>query len=106
MKKIDKEPFSNGTEFMLFEYECCNKCIKASLPRKDGGFTNADDNNNPNKCAIQRDIVIRMYCNDPINERTVKVCYDFVMHGKLCPYMKTKRNKYIKKNKNQLEISL
>lgn len=106
MKKINKDPFSNGTEHILFEERCCNKCIKASQPRQDGSFTNAGDDNMPNKCAIQRDIVTRMYCDEPINERTVEVCRDFVMKGTLCPYMKTERKKYTKKVKNQLNLEL
>lgn len=106
MKKVNKDPFSNGTEHMMFEERCCNKCIKASKPRQDGSFTNAGDDNMPNKCAIQRDIVTRMYCNEPINERTIKVCNDFIMHGILCPYIKTERKKYTKKVKNQLNLEL
>jgi hypothetical protein len=34
------------------------------------------------------------------------VCYDFVMHGKLCPYMKTERKRYQKKDKNQTTLEL
>lgn len=104
MKKVNKDPFSNGSEHMMFEERCCNKCIKASQPRQDGSFTNSDKDNMPNRCAIQRDIVTRMYCNEAINERTVQICHDFVMKGELCPYMKTERKKYTKKIKNQLEL--
>lgn len=105
MKKVNKDPFSNGTEHMMFEDLCCNKCIKASQPR-DGGtrYTNADKHNMPNKCSIQRDIVTRMACDEPINEQTVTICNDFTLHGKLCPYMKTERKKYQKKIKNQAEL--
>lgn len=106
MKKINKDPFSNGTEHMMFEDRCCNKCIKASQPRQDGSFTNAGDDNMPNRCAIQRDICIRMYCNEPISERTIQICHDFVMKGTICPYMKTERKKYTKKDKNQLNLEL
>lgn len=31
MKKADKDPFSNGTEEMMFETENCDKCIKGSI---------------------------------------------------------------------------
>lgn len=110
MKKIDKDPFSNGTEHMMFEDMCCNKCIKASQPREDGGYTYADKNTKlPNRCAIQRDICTRMYCNEPISERTVKICHDFIMKGTLCPFMKTERKKYTRKpktDKEQLTLSL
>lgn len=106
MKKVNKDPLSNGTEFMMFEERCCDKCIRASQQREDGTFTNADKDNMPNKCAIQRDIVTRMYCDEPINERTVQICHDFTLHGVPCPYMKTERKKYAKKIKNQLRIEL
>ena len=105
MKKIDKDPFSNGTEFMMFEDVCCDHCIKSSRPKEGGmSFTNADDKNMPNRCSIQRDIVTRMFSNEPINERTVKVCFDFVMKGKLCPYMVTHRKRRPKQVKGQVEM--
>lgn len=106
MKKVNKDPFSNGTEYMMFEDACCCKCIKASRMRENGTYTNADDNNLPNKCAIQRDIMLRMIGDTHINERTVKVCHNFIMKGTLCPYMKTERKKYTKKDKNQLYLEL
>ena len=107
MKKVNKDPFSNGTEDMMFEERCRNKCIKASQPRDRGTrYTNADKHNMPNKCSIQRDIVTRMACDEPINERTVTICNDFTMHGKLCPFMKTERKKYIKKDKQQTSLEL
>lgn len=104
MKKINKVPFSNSTEFMMFDDACCSKCIKASQMRENGTFTNADEYNLPNKCAVQRDIMIRMICDNLINERTVQICFDFIMKGILCPYMQTKHKKYTKKDKNQLEL--
>jgi len=105
MKKIDKDPFSNGTEFILFEDVCCDHCIKSSKPKKDGfSFSNADKNNMPNRCAIQRDIITRMYCNEQINERTVTICNEFIMEGKLCPYMVTHRKRKPKQIKGQYEM--
>lgn len=106
MKKINKDPFSNGTEYEMFEYQCCDKCIKSSKMRENGTFTNADNNNLPNKCAVQRDIMLRMVSNIPVNERTIQICHDFIMKGKLCPYMQTERKKYTKKIKNQLHLEL
>ncbi len=105
MKKVNKDPFSNGTEFVLFEDVCCDHCIKASKPKGDGyTFSNADEHNMPNRCSIQRDIITRMACNEPINQRTIDVCNDFTLKGIPCPYMKTERKKYAKKIKNQLEL--
>lgn len=106
MKKANKDPFSNGTEYDMFEYHCCSKCIKASKPKGDYTYTNCDENNMPNRCSIQRDIITRMACDKPINERTVQVCHDFIMHGTPCPYMRNERKKYTKKDKNQLNLSI
>lgn len=107
MKKVNKDPFSNGTQDLMFEKKCCNKCIKSSQPR-DGGtrYTNADEHNLPNRCSIQRDIILRMFSNEPINEQTVTICNDVTLHGKLCPYMKTERKKYQKKDKQQTSLFL
>lgn len=106
MKKVDKDPFSNGSEEMMFECQCCSECIKYSYMRKDGTFTNADDMNMPNRCSIQRDIITRGVCNEPINERTIQVCEDYTLRGIICPYRKTKRKKYFKKLKNQTILEL
>lgn len=106
MKKVNKDPFSNGTEAFMFDCRCCDQCIKSSkYDQKHDRYTHADDKNMPH-CSIQRDIITRSVCNEPINQRTVDICYDFVMHGKLCPYMKTERKKYQKKIKNQTELEL
>lgn len=106
MKKVDRDPFSNGMDERAFEAYCCNKCIKSSEPRGGGmRYTNATKDNMP-KCSIQRDIVTRMFCNDPIKQETIDICRDFVLHGELCPYMKTERKKYTKKVKNQTTLEL
>ena len=106
MKKlVDKDPFSNGTEFMVWEERNCDKCIKSSQPKDDFRYTNADENMMP-KCSIQRDIVTRMFCNDPIKQETVDICKEFVLHGTLCPYMKTERKKYTKKVNNQTTLNI
>ena len=106
MKKlINQDPFSNRTEYMMFEERCCDKCIKHSRLKKEGD-TKYEDEYTKIVCSIERDIFIRMESDEPINQRTIDVCYDFVMHGKLCPYMKTERKKYPKKIKNQTELEL
>ena len=103
MKKVNQDPFSNGTEYMMFEDLCCNKCVKHSHMKKEGDTEYENEYTNV-VCSIERDIFTRLWCNEPINQRTIDVCYDFVMHGKLCPYMKTERKKYPKKIKNQAEL--
>lgn len=109
MKKVNQDPFSNGSEHCDFEAYCCDKCVKSSEPR-DGGdglvkYTNEREDGMP-KCSIQRDIVTRMFCDKPINQRTIDICKDFILHGVLCPYMQTERKKYTKKVKNQTTLIL
>ena len=103
-KLIDQDPFSNGTEHMYFEEHNCDMCVKGSHARMDGTFSNSDKNNIP-KCPIQRDIVIRMFSNDPINEETVEICRDFILEEKRCKHLQTERKKRNKKKyKNQIEL--
>lgn len=105
MKKMNKDPFSNGTEYMMFEERCCDKCIKHSHLRREGD-TEYEDEYTKIVCSIERDIITRMACDEPINQRTIDVCYDFTMHGKPCPYMKTERKKYARRVKNQTTLDL
>ena len=104
--KVNEDPFCNGMEHLSFESNNCDLCIKSSQP-VDGGlrYTNADENNMP-RCSIQRDIVTRMFCNDPIKQETIDICNNYILHGTLCPYMKTARKKYKKKVKNQTTLQL
>ena len=92
MKKIDRDPFSNGTEFMMWEEHNCDRCWKSSRLRK-AGDTKYEDEYTKVRCAIQRDIFIRMCSNEPIAERTIDICRSGV-----CPFREEKRKKY-EKNK-------
>lgn len=107
MKKVNKDPFSSGSDHRAFEAYCCDKCIKSSEPReeKDGSvkYTNSRDDNMP-KCSIQRDIVLRMFSDESIKQETIDICDNFVHHGVLCPYMKTERKKYIKKEPKEQQF--
>lgn len=97
LKKVNKDPFSNGSELMMFESECCTHCVKFSWwDEKHNRYINADDMNQP-RCSIQRDIVTRAVCDEPIKQETVDICRNFVLQGTLCPYMVTKRKKRQKK---------
>ena len=96
MKKVDKDPFSNGTEYMMFCEVCCDNCIKHSRLKREGD-TKYEDEYTKIRCAIERDIITRMYSNEPISERTIKVCDDFTLKGVKCPYMVTERPKRAKK---------
>ena len=94
---------------MMFEERCCDKCVKASRLTAYGLYTNSDQNNMPNRCAIQRDIYTRMCCDDPISERTIKICDDFIMKGIVCPFIKTEwpqRKRRIRVSKEQMKLEL
>lgn len=88
MKKIDKDPFSNGTEYMIWEERNCAKCFKSSHLKKQGD-SKYEDEYTKIRCAIQRDIFTRMGCNEPIAIRTIEICRSGV-----CPYKKERQKKY------------
>ena len=100
MKKIDKDPFSNGTEFMLWNEHNCDRCVKASH------YDEKKDKYTSYRCAIQRDIDTRLFSNEPISERTVTICDNFILNGVRCPFLKMERKKHTKKVNNQLSIEL
>ena len=108
MKKVNEDPFSNGTEHMMFEEQNCDLCIKSSKLKADGTYSNCDKNYIPNRCSIERDIVLRMFCNEPISELTIRVCNDFIEKGIKCPYRKTEypRKKAKKQPKEQMKLEL
>ena len=107
MEKVNRDPFSNGTEHMMFEEACCDNCIKASRLREDGTYANCDKANFPNRCSIERDIVLRMMCDEPISKLTLEVCDNFISKGIKCPYMKTEWPKHKKSaGKGQLKLEL
>ena len=105
MKKIDKDPFSNGTEHSRFETYNCEGCIRHSYLKADGTYANSDKNRMP-RCSIQRDIYIRMMSNEPIKYLTIHICNNYTEHGVICPFRATERKKYQRKLKNQLSLDL
>lgn len=108
LKKVNKDPFSNNSEHRCWEQYNCTKCIKNSIyDEKHGKFTYADKHNMPNKCSILRDIMVRMFSDEPIKQETIDVCNNFIIHGTPCPYMITNRKKRNKKEPvGQLAITL
>ena len=76
MAKVNEDPFSNGTEFDSWNERNCERCIKASRYTRKQEYTKC-------RCAIQRDIITRMGCNEPISQRTIDVC-----RMEDCPYRK------------------
>ena len=100
MKKINLDPFSNGTEYMIWEEENCSKCIKSSHLKKEGD-TRYEDEYTPIRCAIQRDIFTRMVSDEPISQRTIDIC-----QMRDCPHRKEswpkRKHKYGAKQKETL----
>ena len=92
MKKVDRNPFSNGSEHMRWEELNCDNCWKSSrLKDNEKEYTKV-------KCAIQRDIFTRMMSNKPISQRTIDIC----SHAD-CPYRQEHRPKY-GKHKNEPKL--
>ena len=95
MKKVNQDPFSNGTEFMIWEEMNCDHCWKSSRPKCDNPRM-GDEDYTKVICAIQRDIFTRVYSREPIAQRTIDICRTF--H---CPYKQEHRpHKKYEKNKN------
>ena len=93
MKKTNKPPFSNGTEFMVWEEHNCDLCIKASrYDEKKQDYTKV-------RCAVQQGIIDSMM-GLPIPQRS----YDALQEWD-CPYKKTERTKRKAKiNPNQTTL--
>lgn len=80
MKKVNQDPFSNGTEFEVWIERNCERCIKASRFKRE---TIAGEEYTKCRCSIQQDIFIRRVCKEPISQRTIDVC-----NMTNCPYRK------------------
>ena len=92
MKKIDRDPFSSGSEHSWWESHNCDRCWKSSHIKRGSDPDFPDWT--PIRCAIQRDIFIRMATDEPINQRTIDVCSQ-----RYCPYRQEHRKKYTRHSK-------
>lgn len=96
MKKETKKYtlFSNGTEFMVWQTENCEKCVKAV-------WYNEKTNTFPAyRCTIQRDIELACVTDGC----GIKRVYDAVQKP-ICPYRQTERKpKKKKEDKNQMKL--
>lgn len=82
MKTTDKQCFSNGTEFMLWQDNNCCHCVKAVWYNvKRGTYPQY-------RCAVQRDIEMQA---GGANEVTLR-SYNATQNAK-CPYLSTEREK-------------
>ena len=96
--KIDRDPFSSGTEYEVWEARNCDRCVKASF------FDERKNRYTKVRCAIQRDIFARMMNNDPIPIRSYRAC-----QVDNCPYLKLERPAIRRKPsvaRNELELRL
>ena len=72
MQLIDLDPFSNGTEFMMWEERNCDRCWKSSHIKRGSDPDNPDWT--PYRCAIQREIDFRRFSAEPISQRAYDIC--------------------------------
>lgn len=90
MKKINRDPFSNGTEHDMWEHHNCDKCWKSSHVKR--GSDPEDPDYTPITCAIQRDIFGRMIDGSAlISQRSYDIC-----QMADCPYKQERKRKYEK----------
>ena len=73
MPKVDKDPFSSGTEWDYWESHNCDKCVKASRIKR-GSDPDFPDYTKL-RCAIQREIFSRA-CDgsELVSQRTLDIC--------------------------------
>lgn len=88
MKKVNIDPFSNGTAYEIWNEHNCERCVKASRYK---GESIAGEEYTKCRCSIQRDIFTRMYSNEAISQRTIDVC-----KMRDCPYRLEHYKKYDK----------
>lgn len=91
--KTKEPPFSNGTEFMVWEELNCDQCVKASR------YNEEKQDYTKIRCAVQRDIFNSMG-GEAISQRSYDACQQ-----KDCPYKKTEWPKR-KAKPNPLEIKM
>ena len=98
MKRTSEPAFSNGTEHIMFLERNCEKCVKYSH------YNEKTDTYTQYRCAVQKDIDLQMFSDEPISQRTKDITDNFTLHGILCPNLLTHRKKYASRPKNQLSL--
>lgn len=97
MKKETKKYtlFANGTEFMIWQGNNCERCIKAVFyNEKRGTFPSY-------RCAIQREIELAAVTDGCGTQRA----YDATQRN-ICPYRQTERKVNKQIDQQQLKIEL
>ena len=99
LKKVDRDPFSSGSEYDWWESRNCDRCWKSSHIKKGSDPDFPDWT--PLKCAIQRDIFTRMVTDkQPISQRTIDIC-----RKPDCPFRQEQRpTKKYEKHKNEPKL--
>ena len=88
MPKVNRDPFSSGSEHDWWAARNCERCVKSSHIKR-GSDPDFPDYT-PLKCAIQRDIFVRMVTDkQPISQRTIDIC-----RKSDCPFRQEHYKKY------------
>ena len=100
MKRIKQQLFSNGTEFMSWTANNCDKCIKQSR------YNEKKDTYSSFKCSIDKEIQLQaagMPDDGFVNEKSVNT-----VSVLQCPFIQIDRKKVTKKRKikNQMQLEL
>ena len=99
MTKVNRDPFSNGTEYERWEERNCDRCWKSSHIKKRRKSI-AEPVYTPVRCAIQRDIFLRMMSDEPIAQRSYDICQMLD-----CPNrQESKPRKRYEKHKNEPKL--
>lgn len=94
MKTTDKPLFSNGTEFMLWTSNNCDKCVKQST------YNEKKDTYSSFRCSIDRDIQLQQAGLNEVNLRSYETT-----KLKDCPYLQTEIKKKRRLIKNQQTLN-
>jgi hypothetical protein len=96
MKTTCEPLFSNGTEFMQWQYRNCERCIKQSR------YNEKKDSYPAFRCSIDRDISVQQVGLMEVNVKSYEAT-----RQKDCPYIQTEpKSPKKRKIKNQLELEL
>ena len=87
LKKVNRDPFSNGTEYEWWDARNCLQCVKAIHVKRGSGPDYPDYTKS--RCAIERDIYLRMHSDKPISQRTIDICQQSD-----CPFRQEHYKKY------------
>ena len=98
MIKVNRDPFSSGSECDWWMERNCDRCWKASHIKR--GSDPDYPEWTPYRCAIQREIDFRRFSTEPIAQRTIDIC-----RKADCPYRQEQRpRKKYEKHKNEPKL--